>query len=109
MLVFPKLEMTEFVLTKIKAYSAMADDGSHGIALEKSFSCYFEENSKVIRNDKGENITSEHLVIIYNDFPELNNEHKGEVVINDKQYKISNVARFFNFNNTVHHLEIVVI
>lgn len=108
-LIFPKLDETLFTLVKIKPYAKMGEDGASVVSSEKTFSCYFEENINTIRDNNGENIKVQSLIIIYNDYPELKEEEKGEVEINNKVYKIENVARFYNFTNTVHHIELTVI
>ena len=109
MLTFPKLPQVEYAVATIKAYGPMTDEGTHLIEETKTVTGYFEQETKVITNERGQNPISASLFIVYEDIPSLNSEDKGEALINGKNYNIASVARFFNFTNTVHHIELLVI
>lgn len=109
MISFPKIKEAEYAAAIVRAYGKMLDDGSHSISETKNVTGYFEQQTKIITDEKGQNPISASLFIIYEDVPSLNSEDKGEITIYDRIYKIQNVARFFNFTNTVHHIELLVI
>lgn len=104
---FPEMFLNNVVT--VQAYGQMSEDGSPEILATSSHSCYFEDNVKVIRDEKGIKTKSFSLIVVKEEVPSLTSTFGGIATINSTNYKIEEVKRFFNLDNTVHHIEMVVI
>jgi len=96
----------------IKVYGEIDSNGSPAITSTKSYRCYTEENVSVIRSKQGEGTlqkTRVAKIIVKGDVDGIENTFKGSITIFGKERKIDEVSRFYNTDQTVHHVEMLVV
>ena len=93
----------------ITVHGDIGDDGAPAVVGTATISCSFEQNVKTIRSPEGEATKSLSRAIIKGDVAGLNQKNKGNFTLDGKLYKIEEVRRFFDLDNSVHHLELLVV
>lgn len=93
----------------VTIHGSMGADGAPAIVGTQAIECYFEEGVKTIRSAEGEVTKSISKAIIKGDVSGLSTKNKGNFTINEKSYKIEEVRRFFDLDNSVHHVELLVV
>lgn len=87
----------------------IGNDGSPAVLGTVTVECYFEEGVKTVRTPEGEVTKSLSKAIIKGDITNLSQKDKGNFCINGRTFKIDEVRRFFDLDNSVHHLELMVV
>lgn len=106
-----KLPFPAFARFKSAVFSvqgAMTSGGALAASSTETILCYMEQDVKTIRSPEGLVTGSLSRVIVMGDVAGLSSKNKGTVTIDAVTYKIEEVKRFYNLDNTVHHLEVMV-